>query len=316
MRETATTGVDGGCIDMLDTMKNQRIDIPEVIEKFGVPPEKVGDVLALMGDPVDNVPGIFGIGPKTATKLIQDYGDLESALARRRRHETLQAARPADRGSRDGRLSRGAGRAASRTASCRMALDDFKLGEIPKEPLAAFLTKHGFTSLLKRLGDGKGSPSARPRSTRPSRTPSGVAAAPEGNRQPLPEMPRARPFCLCLRAIGERARGLDRAAPSPRGVVAIDTETSSLDSMQAELVGVSLALGPEPGLLHPARPWRHRPVRREAGTGPARRPRWRCCKPLLESDAVLKIGHNIKYDLNDPRPRTASQSRRSTIRWS
>src|SRR5215203_4999360 len=71
----------GGCIDMLDTMKNQRIDIPEVVEKFGVPPEKVGDVLALMGDAVDNIPGIRGIGPKTATKLIQDYGDLESALA-------------------------------------------------------------------------------------------------------------------------------------------------------------------------------------------------------------------------------------------
>ena len=65
-------GIQGGCIDMLDTMKNQRIDIPEVIEKFGVPPELVGDVLALMGDSVDNVPGIYGIGPKTAIKLIQD----------------------------------------------------------------------------------------------------------------------------------------------------------------------------------------------------------------------------------------------------
>ena len=69
-------GIEGGCIDMLDTMKNQRIDIPEVIEKFGVPPELVGDVLALMGDSVDNVPGIYGIGPKTASKLIQDYGSL------------------------------------------------------------------------------------------------------------------------------------------------------------------------------------------------------------------------------------------------
>ena len=62
----AHDGIEGGCIDMLDTMKNQRIDIPEVIEKFGVPPELVGDVLALMGDSVDNVPGIYGIGPKTA----------------------------------------------------------------------------------------------------------------------------------------------------------------------------------------------------------------------------------------------------------
>jgi DNA polymerase-1 len=66
---------------MLDTMKNQRIGIPEVVEKFGVPPELVGDVLALMGDAVDNVPGIRGIGPKTATKLIQEHGGLEQALA-------------------------------------------------------------------------------------------------------------------------------------------------------------------------------------------------------------------------------------------
>ncbi|MET0179595.1 MAG: 5'-3' exonuclease H3TH domain-containing protein, partial [Novosphingobium sp.] len=71
----------GGCIDMLDTMKNQRIDIAEVEEKFGVAPDLVGDVLALMGDSVDNIPGIRGIGPKTATKLIQEHGGLEAALA-------------------------------------------------------------------------------------------------------------------------------------------------------------------------------------------------------------------------------------------
>ena len=71
----------GARVDMLDTMKNVRIFVPEVIEKFGVEPERVGDVLALMGDSVDNVPGIRGIGPKTATRLIQDNGDLEAALA-------------------------------------------------------------------------------------------------------------------------------------------------------------------------------------------------------------------------------------------
>ena len=74
--------IDGdGQVDMLDTMNDRRIGRDEVIEKFGVPPELVGDVLALMGDAVDNIPGIRGIGPKTATKLIQDYGTLEGALA-------------------------------------------------------------------------------------------------------------------------------------------------------------------------------------------------------------------------------------------
>ena len=70
----------GGCIDMLDTMKNARIGRDEVIEKFGVPPELVGDVLALMGDSVDNIPGIFGVGPKTASKLIAEHGTLTTAL--------------------------------------------------------------------------------------------------------------------------------------------------------------------------------------------------------------------------------------------
>ncbi|MBA3864492.1 MAG: DNA polymerase I, partial [Erythrobacter sp.] len=67
-------------IDMLDTMKNQRIYLDEVEEKFGVPPELVGDVLALMGDTADNVPGIFGVGPKTASKLIAEHGSLTAAL--------------------------------------------------------------------------------------------------------------------------------------------------------------------------------------------------------------------------------------------
>jgi DNA polymerase-1 len=72
-------GPNGSRVDMLDTMKNLRIFMPEVAEKFGVTPDRVGDVLALMGDSVDNVPGIRGIGPKTATKLIVEHGDLESA---------------------------------------------------------------------------------------------------------------------------------------------------------------------------------------------------------------------------------------------
>lgn len=68
-------------IDMLDTMNDRRIGRNEVLEKFGVPPEKVGDVLALMGDSVDNVPGVPGIGPKTASQLIQAFGDLDTVLA-------------------------------------------------------------------------------------------------------------------------------------------------------------------------------------------------------------------------------------------
>src|SRR5678815_2497923 len=140
-------GHEGGCIDMLDTMKNQRIDIPEVVEKFGVGPELVGDVLALMGDSVDNVPGIYGIGPKTASKLIQDHGSLTAAL------DAAPGMKP---GKLRDRLIEG--RAMAELSRVLMPLDEFKLGQVPKEPLAAFLSTHGFTSLLKRLDDGKGSP--------------------------------------------------------------------------------------------------------------------------------------------------------------
>src|SRR5881398_335997 len=70
------------CVVMYDTMKDRKIGIPEVIEKFGVPPEKVIEVQSLIGDSTDNVPGVPGIGVKTAAQLISEYGDLETLLAR------------------------------------------------------------------------------------------------------------------------------------------------------------------------------------------------------------------------------------------
>jgi DNA polymerase-1 len=287
-------GVEGGCVDMLDTMKNQRIDIPEVIEKFGVPPEKVGDVLALMGDSVDNVPGIFGIGPKTATKLIQDYGDLESALAAA---EGMKPSKLRDRLIEEADMARLSRVLVELKQDCAlpMALDDFKLGEIPKEPLAAFLEKHGFTSLLKRLGDGKGSPE-RPTTLNPAKQDTkGAAASSEGNRQPPVEMPKVdRALYACVQSAGELAEWVARAFAAR--VVAIDTETSSLDSMKAELVGVSLALGPNDACYIPLAHGGNdllaeKPEQVPLDTALA------LLKPLLESDAVLKIGQNIKYDL-------------------
>ena len=87
---------------MYDTMKDRRIGIPEVIEKFGVPPEKVVEVQALAGDSTDNVPGVPGIGVKTAAQLIVEYGDLEQLLFRATRDQAAEAARGADRECREG----------------------------------------------------------------------------------------------------------------------------------------------------------------------------------------------------------------------
>ncbi|MEL0211854.1 MAG: 5'-3' exonuclease H3TH domain-containing protein, partial [Novosphingobium sp.] len=232
----------GGCIDMLDTMKNQRIDIPEVVEKFGVPPEKVGDVLALMGDSVDNVPGIRGIGPKTATKLIQEHGDLESALAAA---PSMKASKLRESLIEQAEMARLSRVLVQLKEDCELPIpiEDFALGQIPREPLAAFLEEHGFTSLLRRLDDGKGSPGPKTQLNPAKPENKAAPAAPAGNRQPMPAWPALDLGAYaCVQSIGELQQWVARAFEAR--VVAIDTETSALDAMRADLVGVSLALGP------------------------------------------------------------------------
>jgi DNA polymerase-1 len=296
LMQLVSTGGDGlGSIDMLDTMKNQRISISEVEERFGVGPELVGDVLALMGDSVDNIPGIFGVGPKTATKLIQDHGSLTAALDAA---EGMKASKLKER-----LLEHRADAEMSRVlvtlkedAPLPQPLEQFKLDGVPKEPLAAFLEKHGFTSLLRRLDGGKGSPS---RSTelhpaKPERT--GADAAPDGNRQELPDMPAVdREAYECVQTVERLEHWIARAQAAR--VVAVDTETSSLDSISAELVGVSLGLGPNDACYIPlghggTDMFAKKPQQVDRDVAIA------ALKPLLEDDAVLKIGQNIKYDLN------------------
>ncbi len=291
----ADDGFEGGCIDMLDTMKNQRIDIPEVVEKFGVPPELVGDVLALMGDSVDNIPGIYGIGPKTASKLIQEHGSLKGAL---------DAAPDMKPGKLRERLIEGREMAELSRVLVQLKedcplpipLDDFKLDAVPKEPLAAFLSRHGFTSLLKRLDGGNGSPERATTLNPAKRETASAGASPQGNRQDPAEMPPVdRTAYECVQSLERLEHWIARAFAAR--MVAIDTETSSLDAMRAELAGVSLALGPNDACYIPlghgsTDMFAEKPVQVERKVALA------ALKPLLESDAVLKVGQNIKYDIN------------------
>ena len=280
-----------GCVDMLDTMKNQRIGIPEVVEKFGVPPELVGDVLALMGDAVDNVPGIRGIGPKTATKLIQEHGGLEQALAAapgmkasKLRESLIEQADMA-------RLSR---QLVALKEDCPLPvpLEDFALGPIPPEPLAAFLTTHGFTSLLRKLG------APAPVAANASGAGESAASAPapvESTRQALPTWPAIdRNVYPCVQTMEALQDWIARAFAAR--TVAIDTETSALDSMRADLVGVSLATGAGEACYIPLG-HRGADMFAEAPVQIPREAALAALKPLLESDAVLKVGQNIKYDL-------------------
>ena len=291
------TPADGGeaCIDMLDTMKNQRIDVPDVKEKCGVPRGRGGVVRAWMGDAVDNVPGIRGIGPKTATKLIQEHGGLEAALA----------AAPAMKPSklRDNLIEHAEMARLSRVlvqlkedCPLPMALDDFKLGAIPPEPLSAFLEEHGFHSLLKRLGDGKGSPD-RPTQLHPAKPVTAAAGTKVGSdRQALPALPAIdRALYACVQDEAALQQWIDRAMAAH--VVAFDTETSALDAMRADLAGISLALGPGDACYIPlghggTDMFAERPKQVDKARALA------MLKPLLESDAVLKVGQNCKYDLN------------------
>ncbi|HAO41096.1 MAG TPA: DNA polymerase I, partial [Afipia sp.] len=140
------------CVSMYDTMKDRRIGIPEVIEKFGVPPEKVVEVQALAGDSVDNVPGVPGIGIKTAAQLINEYGDLETLLKRApeikqpKRRETL--IENADKA----RISKKLVQLDDRV-KLDVPLDDLAVHEPDSRKLIAFLKAMEFSTLTRRVAE-------------------------------------------------------------------------------------------------------------------------------------------------------------------
>jgi DNA polymerase-1 len=279
-------------IDMLDTMNDRRIGREQVMEKFGVPPEKVGDVLALMGDSVDNVPGVPGIGAKTASLLIQQFGDLETVLA-----STDQITKPRLKQSLidhadAARLSRELVRLVC-DSPLPEPLEDLALTGIPPEPLRAFLEDQGFKSLLNRLDGGGSAPGARSSSGAGF---NGVMAAMEPKSAgPAPAEQIAVDRSKYETVTDEAA--LDRWIAEARalGVVAVDTETDCIDCVIARLVGVSLATAPNKAC--------YIPVGHGGGDlysdAPSQLPLGQVLeklKPLLEDPAVLKIGHNLKYD--------------------
>ena len=287
-------GADGARTDMLDTMKNIRIREPEVIEKFGVGPDLVGDVLALMGDTADNIPGIRGIGPKTATKLIQEHGHLEGALAAA---PTMKAGKLRDsliEQADMARLSRALVQL-KEDAPLPMPLEDFELTAVPKEPLAAFLTTHGFNTLLRRLDDGRGSPERR--NQLHAHAPATGAPAPvRAASTPAITHPAIdRSLYECVTTLPALQAWIARAFAARQ--VAFDTETRSLDAVTGDLVGISLAVGANQACYIPlahggSDMFAEKPTQIPLADALA------ALKPLLESDAVLKVGQNAKYDLN------------------
>jgi len=267
-------------VAMLDPVKNRAVGRAQVIERFGVPPEKVIDVQALAGDATDNVPGVPGIGVKTAAQLIQEYGDLDTLLERaeeikqpKRRQNLIEFAEQA-------RISRKLV-TLERQVPIEVPIEDLKLREPDPETVRAFLEENGFRTLLARLGGLVGE--AAPAAAAPAAPEPGEAA------YELVQDPAALEVWI--------------AAAIEQGVVAVDTETTSLDALRADLVGVSLALAPAKACYIPLG---HGAPKGDGGLnleGAAEAPEQiplqaalAALKPLLEDPGVLKIGQNIKYD--------------------
>ena len=333
------------CVVMYDTMKDRRIGIPEVVEKFGVPPEKVIEVQALIGDSTDNVPGVPGIGVKTAAQLICEYGDLETLLARaseikqeKRRQALIENAERA-------RLSK-----RLVTLDAHVALDvplaDLAVHEPDYKLLIAFLKAMEFGTLTRRVAEFSGIEAAQIHAD--GQLSSGSAARAKsaggsatGDLFPAPRLPLgddpARPskerpgagaaeIQLTPQALAtaradaarnakvdrsryEVVRSLERlnawiARARDVGLVALDSRTNSLDPMQATLCGLSLAVTPNEACYIPLA---HR-TGGDGGTGglfagPIAPDQIEesialaALKPLLEDPGVLKIGNDLKYDL-------------------
>jgi len=266
-------------LDMLDTMNDRRIGREEVIEKFGVPPEQVGEVLALMGDSVDNVPGVPGVGPKTASQLIQQYGDVETVLAHVDEIAKPKLKQNLIEHADNARLSRELVRLIC-DAPLPEPLGELEMKGIPEEPLREFLEHHGFRTLLARLGA-----QSQATAPAPSQQPTQAEVRPE------PKIDRS----LYETVTDEAA--LDRwiAEAYANGLVALDTETDGRDCVTARLVGISLATQCGKACYIPLEHGGHDLISERPDQLPSELVLARL-KPLLEDPAILKIGHNLKFD--------------------
>ena len=281
----------GDGVEMLDAMKNKRIDRDGVFEKFGVYPERVVDVQALAGDSVDNVPGAPGIGIKTAAFLINEFGSLEDLLDRAeeikqpKRRETLIDKRDQIELSKKLVML-------DIDTPLGFTLDDLEVRDPDPDKLMPFLAEMEFRTLTKRIAEAL---KVEPPVIQDT-TPEG-ANAHEGDAPELPPMDPATYDCICdLTALQTY---IDAA--NEKGWVAFDTETTGLNDMTADLVGISLCV--EPGkacyipLTHKAEGGEGLFGSDELAEGQIQLDdALKALKPLLEDPAVIKIGQNMKYD--------------------
>lgn len=320
----------------------RKIGPEEVREYFGVPPEKVVDVQALAGDSTDNIPGARGIGIKTAAQLINEYGDVETLLARA--HEIKQPKRRETLTDPESvALIRVSKQLVSlvRDVPLEVPLDDLAVHPPDGKTLVAFLKAMEFTAITKRAAEvfgvdaadiepdpayageagwhvpdgfpssgtpGKEAPQPLTAPKRNARY--GAAAARPAAASGPQQLAEARAAEARAAKIGTKSyqtiTRLDELdsyieAAFEEGAIAVDTETSSLQPMQAELIGISLCVAPGRACYIPLR---HRPegaggLFGSDGLLPGQLPEEAVLarlKPLLEDESVLKIAQNMKFD--------------------
>ncbi|MBI3676419.1 MAG: DNA polymerase I [Proteobacteria bacterium] len=313
--------VEDDKVQMLDTMKNKRIGSAEVMERFGVVPSKVVEVQALAGDSVDNVPGVPGIGVKTAAELLGIYGDLETLLRRAgeikqpKRRETLLA------NAENARLSLKLVTLDDH-ATHSVEADEFAVHEPEPAKLIPFLKAMEFGSITKRVAAHFGVENVDEIAAAPDPAQAKLASPKEAtllpakakaplptDKAPVPAGPGAvMEQELLLRKIDhtkyETVTSLARldhwiARAREEGRVCVDTETTSLDALQAKLCGVSLAVAPGEACYIPT----GHSASQGLNLGDNRLPEqikeedlMKRLKPLLEDLSILKIGQNMKYD--------------------
>jgi DNA polymerase-1 len=277
-------------VELLDIYKDETVTPSGIFETDGVAPGQVRDILALMGDTTDNVPGVPGIGPRTAAQLILKYGSLEGLLARLeevpgKRRESLEAARPTIGLARDLVTLR-------EDLDVGLDLERARLdpGRIPVGKVAAIFRELGFTGRQRELADLAGdAPAAAPAAAAPR-----AARAPDGQQDLFAEPAAVAVLApsgdyrmiATAEALEDLVRDL-RAA----GTFAIDTETDGLSPVSANLCGVSLSPGRGAGYYVPLRspePGSHLDAERALAI----------LRPVLEDPALRKVGHNLKFDLN------------------
>jgi DNA polymerase-1 len=315
-------------VEMMDPIKKTKIGPEAVMEKFGVAPNKVVEVQALAGDSTDNVPGVPGIGVKTAAQLINEYGDLETLLARAgeikqpKRREALQQ---------NAELARISKKLVQLRDDVPTPAEPEAFDKRKPDPnvLLPWLELQGFKSLLQRFTGELGEATAP---VAPAATPAPAKQAEPVDSKPAPSTaPRSnQPFTAADYELIQDEKALDAwvAEATRAGVVAFDCETDALDSNNAGLVGVSLALleGPWGNVNSTRRRAAYLPIGHRAPGGeaqgaldlggpgdnkggardgdgkllPGQLPLKTVIdklKPLLEDPAVLKVGQNIKYDM-------------------